>query len=174
MKKIFCLYTFLATFLLAFAQNNKEVSVDNFHKVDEGLYRSGQPTKSDFKELEKFGITSVLNLRNHHSDNDEAKGTKIKLYRIKMNAGSLTEEDLLVAIKVIKNRQGPLLVHCWHGSDRTGAVIAMYRILYQNWTKEKAIDELVNGGYGYHKYYGNIPELIKNIDVENFKKRLKG
>ena len=27
---------------------------------------------------------------------------------------------------------------------------AMYRILYQKWTKDKAIDEMLNGGYGFH------------------------
>ncbi len=154
-------------------ENLHMIKIENFHKVDKDIFRSAQPDKSDFKDLEELGIKQVLNLRNHHSDEDEAKGTNILLSHIRMNAGSLTEEELLDALQIIKNRKGTILIHCWHGSDRTGAVIAMYRIIYQNWTKEEALEELINGGYGHHNwYYKNISELIQNINVDNFKQKL--
>ncbi len=158
------------------AQNFEDlhlIEIENFHKVDIDVFRSGQPDKSDFKDLEKVGVEQVLNLRNHHSDEDEAEGTHITLSHVRMNAGSLSEEELLEALRIIRDRKGPILIHCWHGSDRTGAVIAMYRIIYQNWTKEEAVEELVNGGYGHHKwYYKNIPKLIRNINIDNFKQKL--
>ena len=53
----------------------------NLYQIDSGVYRSEQPSDADFKALEKYGIREVLNLRNRHSDDDEAAGTKIKLYR---------------------------------------------------------------------------------------------
>ncbi len=148
------------------------VGIDNMHKVDDGVYRSGQPDKEDFIKLEKAGITEVLNLRRYHSDDDEAEGTSIKLHRIKTRAEAVSEEQLLEAMRIIKNRKGDILIHCWHGSDRTGIVVAMYRIVFQEWTKEAAIDEMINGGYGYHKIYGNLPDLINKIDIEEFKKKV--
>ena len=51
----------------------------NLYQIDSGVYRSEQPSDADFKALEKYGIREVLNLRNRHSDDDEAAGTKIKL-----------------------------------------------------------------------------------------------
>ena len=61
------------------------------------------------------------------------------------------------------------MLHCHHGADRTGLVIAMYRIIYQGWTKDAALDELLHGGYGYHAMWKNIPSYIKHADVEKIR-----
>lgn len=151
------------------AQPVESKHVENFYKVDNGVYRSGQPSAEAFKEMEQMGMKEVLNLRNYHSDKDEAEGTNIKLNRVAMDAHSSKFDELVEAIRIIKNRKGPIVIHCWHGSDRTGLVVALYRIVFQNWTKEDALDELENGGYGYHKVYGNIKTFIRNLDVEEFR-----
>ncbi|MFV2061543.1 MAG: dual specificity protein phosphatase family protein [Gammaproteobacteria bacterium] len=149
------------------------ISLDNLYQVDKGVFRSEQPDTKSFIELERFGLKEVLNLRKYHSDDDEASKTKLKLHRIKMDAGSITEAQITAALKIIKNRKGPILVHCWHGSDRTGAVIASYRVIFNNWSKEKAIDEMRNGGFGYHaKIYPNVVTLIKNLNVKKIKSKL--
>ncbi len=149
-----------------------EINIKNLHKVDSGVYRSKQPNKEQFIALENGGIREVLNLRRLHSDNKEAENTNLKLYHIKVRAEAIKEQHLLQVLKIIKNREGDILIHCHHGSDRTGAVIAMYRIVFQGWSKEEAINEMTNGGYGFHKIYSNIPKLIRKIDVENFKEQL--
>ena len=81
----------------------------NLYQIDSGVYRSEQPSDADFKALEKYGIREVLNLRNRHSDDDEAAGTKIKLYRLKMKAHSVSEDQLINALRIIKNRKGPIV-----------------------------------------------------------------
>lgn len=175
MKKKYLILTFLLFSVVVFSQNIKSVptiSLKNFHKVDEGVYRSSQPKKSDFKDLEAFGIKEVLNLRRHHSDEKPAKGTDLKLHWVKMRAGALTEEHLLKAFRVIRDREGDILIHCHHGSDRTGAIIAMYRILYQGWTKKDAIEEMISDKYGFHSIYSNIPKLINGIDIDAFRDKL--
>ena len=157
----------------AWAQPIIGTSLENFYQVDEGLYRSEQPNENSFADLSKLGIQEILNLREFHSD-DEASEYKFRVHRVKMDAGDVTTKHLLNALKWIKNRQGALLVHCWHGSDRTGATIAAYRMVFQNWTKEDAIDEMVNGGYGHHeRIYDNLPELLKTLDVEKMRKELE-
>ena len=70
----------------------------NLYQIDSGVYRSEQPSKEGFKALEKYGIGEVLNLRNRHSDDDEAKGTSIKLHRVKTKAHSISEKRLLFSI----------------------------------------------------------------------------
>lgn len=148
-------------------------NLDNFYRVDKKLYRSDQPDEKSFKQLKELGIKSVLNLRNHHSDDDEAKKMEIKLYRLKMNAGSIDEKQVYEALKIIKNAEKPILIHCWHGSDRTGTVVAAYRMVFQNWSRKDAIDEFKNGGYGYHKkIYPNLEKLLEKIDIDKLKKRV--
>lgn len=48
----------------------------------------------------------------------------------------------------------------------------MYRILYQGWSKEQAIDELQNGGFGFHPIFMNIPNFIQNANIAAFKQAL--
>ncbi len=146
--------------------------VKNIYKVDEGVYRSGQPTKEQFLLLDRYGIDEILNLRFLGSDKKKANQTSLKLHHNKIITEVINEHKLLEALRIIKDRQGNILIHCRHGSDRTGAVVAMYRIVFQGWTKEKAINELKNGGYGYHSIYVNIPGLINKVDIESFKKKL--
>jgi len=142
----------------------------NFYKLDDKVYRSAQPDRKGFQELQALGIKTVLSFRDHHSDDKEAKGLGLTLHRIKMEAGEIKDEEVAEALRIIRTSKGPVLIHCWHGSDRTGLVSAMYRILYQNWSKEEAIEELMKGGYGYHSLYRNIPEYIRKVNVEEMRK----
>jgi len=140
--------------------------LSNLYKVGNGIYRSEQPEEENVKDLQQLGIKEVLNLREWHKDDDELKGSNIILDRVKMKAGSVTQSQIIDTLRLIKNRKGPILVHCWHGSDRTGVTIAAYRIIFDNWSKSQALDEMINGGYGYHSnIYPNLVTLIKQLDV---------
>lgn len=146
---------------------------DNMYFVDKGIFRSEQPESENVTDLKSLGIKEVLNLREFHSDKDDIKDHSIVLHRIKMNSGAVTEEQLVNALRIIKNRKGPILIHCWHGSDRTGVTIAAYRIVFNNWSKSQALDEMNNGGYGYHSnIYPGLVTLIENLNIMKIRKAL--
>ena len=170
-KSLLILIIMLFVFSLSAQRNTKwarpveSVTITNFFQVDDGVYRCGQPDAQGFVELEEMGIKEVLNLRNFHSDFNLAKDTKLVLHRVRMSASNSNYNELVRALRIIKNREGPIVIHCWHGSDRTGIVIALYRLVFQDWTKEEAVDELINGGYGYHSIYKNIIIFIQDVDI---------
>jgi tyrosine-protein phosphatase SIW14 len=147
-------------------------SLNNFYKINDSIYRSKQPNEISFQYLNNFGMKSILNLREIHSDGKKIKKLNLKEYRVPMNAASFNNEKIIAALKIMKNSPKPLVVHCKHGSDRTGVVIAMYRIVFENWEKEKAIEELSSGGYGFHTQYKNIPAYIRNVDIDYIKKKV--
>ncbi len=157
---------------LNWAQPMLGADLKNWHKVDEDLYRSRQPDADQFKMLERFGIKTVINLRSLHSDDDEARGTDIRLVRFKLEADDLTYDQCVAVLKAIAAAEKPALIHCWHGSDRTGAVVAFYRIAFHGWTPKAALDEFINGGFGYHTIFKNLPELILNVDPQQLRKDL--
>ena len=145
--------------------------LDNFYRVDQKLYRSAQPTASGMADLEKMGINHVLNLRYFHSDTEEAKLTQVTLHSVPMLAYYLLYPDLVKALRIIDKSDSPVLVHCLHGSDRTGAVVAAYRMVFQHWSKEKAIEEMERGGFGFHyQLFQNIPDFLRNLDVDKLRK----
>ena len=65
----------------------------------------------------------------------------------------------------------PVFVHCSHGADRTGAMTAAYRVVVQGWDKEEAIREMIQGGFGYHTLWDNLPATIRKLDVPALKPR---
>jgi tyrosine-protein phosphatase SIW14 len=149
------------------------MNLENIYLVDKGIYRSEQPKKEDISDLMSLGIKEVLNLREFHSDKDGISDQNFLLHRIKINTSSISEEQIITALRIIKNRKGPILIHCWHGSDRTGVTIAAYRIIFNNWSKAQAVDEMTNGGYGYHaKIYAELIEFVENLDINNIKQAL--
>jgi protein tyrosine phosphatase (PTP) superfamily phosphohydrolase (DUF442 family) len=145
--------------------------VPNLHKVTDNLYRSAQPTDEGMKKLDELGIKTVINLRAFHSDKDEIKGTDILNERLNVKTWHIEDEDVVKFLKIVRKKEnGPFLVHCQHGADRTGLMNCMFRIIEEGWSKEDAIKELTEGGYGFHPVWKNIIDYIGKIDIEKIKK----
>ncbi len=158
----------------SWAQPVAAVHLENLYLVDEGFYRCEQPSKEGFTELWDMDVREVLNLRNHHSDEKKAGHTQLLLHRVKMNAGTSDTDQFVEALRIIHNRKGPIAIHCWHGSDRTGIVCALYRMVFQGWDNQRALDELMYGGYGYHPYYKNIKTYVLQTDADSLRRVVLG
>ena len=147
----------------------------NFHRVTPNLYRGRQPTAEGLRSAEKLGVKTVVDLRVFHSDADEAAGTKLRLERISFKTWHPEDDDVVRFLKIVTARKcQPVFVHCQHGSDRTGTMIAIYRIAVQGWTKREAIDEMTKGGFGFHPMWKNLIAYVENVDVESLKRRAMG
>ena len=126
-------------------------------------------TSEDLKEWKPYqgrdvtlGIKTVVNLRDNHSDSDEIGGLPLKARRIEIFTGNMKDKYVTDFLSVLDDTNAvPVLVHCQHGADRTGTMCAMYRILREGWTVDDAIDEMKNGGFGYHSVWGNLPRFIR-------------
>jgi protein tyrosine/serine phosphatase len=151
----------------------KMTGVDNLHKINDGLYRSAQPTREGMKNLERMGIKTIINLRSFHSDSDELKGTALLNDALSVKTWHIEDEDVIRVLRILgKKENGPFLIHCQHGADRTGVMSAMYRIVVQGWSKDEAIKEMVDGGYGFHSIWSNIIQYVINVDVDMIKGEL--
>ena len=157
----------------AYAQPVQINGVDNVHKISDELFRSGQPGPKGFTELERYGIRTVLNLREYHKDTKKAAHTKLHLVAYPVAASDMTVTHIENCLRIIANSPKPVLVHCWHGSNRTGIIVAAYRIVYQGWSVEEAEKEFRDDTYGHHEFwYKNLVSLLRNTDWEAVKKRL--
>lgn len=146
--------------------------VPNFNKVSETLYRSAQPSTEGMVNLKAHGIKTIINLRSFHSDKDEIGDTGLGYEHIYMKAWHPEVKEAVRFLKIVTDtKRTPVLVHCQHGADRTGTMSAIYRVAVQGWTKEEALREMREGGFGFHEVWANLPKWFKKLDIEEIKKQ---
>lgn len=150
----------------------------NLHLVEDGLYRGAQPLSEGFRELAAMGVRTVVNLRASHSDLPVIRaagldGAAFALVEIPSRAFAMREDRVIEALAVLVDpARRPVFVHCAHGADRTGVVIAAYRVVAQGWSKDEAIREMTEGGYGFHAIWSNLPRLLRRLDPAAITQRL--
>jgi tyrosine-protein phosphatase SIW14 len=130
----------------------------NFHKVNERLYRGGQPKKDGLKKLAELGIKTIINLRGESdetkAEGNEAESLGMQFFNIPMSsAGRPTEEQVERLFQIIESSENvPVFIHCRRGSDRTGVIVALSRIKHDGWTDKQALDEAKRYGMGFIQF----------------------
>ena len=146
--------------------------VPNLYKVSDTLYRSAQPSSEGMKNLKAVGIETIVNLRSFHSDRDEIGDTGLAYEHIIMKTWHAEEEDAVKFLQIVTNpKRSPVLIHCKHGADRTGTMCALYRVAVQGWSKEEALKEMVQGGFGFHGIWENLIQWIDGVNFDRIKKQ---
>lgn len=150
----------------------------NFYRVAANLYRSAQPDAAGFRHLESLGLRAVLSLRQTVNDTPLAASTDLTLTRVPMKSRYVGEKNGAKVVQAMRDVRagmalGPVLVHCHHGADRTGLIVALWRVLYDGWTRQQAIDELIEGGYGFHPIWSNIPGYLRRVDLSALRERIE-
>ena len=163
----------------------KPISVSglpNLHQVSPTLFRSAQPLASGLTELNQATfltpqgkpIKTVVSLRANNGNERIVPATGVQYVQIPFNTWHVKDEDVLAFLRLATNpEQQPVLLHCKHGADRTGMMTAIYRIVVQDWSKADAIAEMRQGGFGYHPIWSNLIRYIENLDVTEWKAKLK-
>jgi protein tyrosine phosphatase (PTP) superfamily phosphohydrolase (DUF442 family) len=153
-----------------FARPMEVVGLPNLHQVTPQLYRSAQPYPEGFAALEKMGIRTVISLRNDMSDAEVAVGTKLKLVHVPMGFNGVDEAAVARVLALLgKKEEGPFLVHCQMGVDRTGVVMAMWRNTVQGWKRADAVAEMKAKGLNFEEF----AQYVAAADLEEMKARVE-
>lgn len=141
----------------------------NYAKVSDALHRGQQPTAEGFAELKKMGIKTIVNLRAFNSDRNELEGLGLQYVHIYCKAWHPEDEDVVKFLQVVSDpKNHPVFVHCQHGADRTGMMVASYRIVEQGWSVEDAAKELDR--FGFHTVWTDIVKYLKDFNKERLAK----
>lgn len=125
--------------------------LSNLALVTPGIYRGGMPGKDGMTSLTNLGVKTIVNLRHYHKRTEGAAAKKAGINYIWLpipSSGEPSKETLERFLAIVQDPSAqPVFVHCYRGKDRTGTMIAAYRILVQGWTKKEAVAEMQEFGF---------------------------
>lgn len=129
----------------------------NAGKISEFLYRGAQPKPEGYAELKRLGVTTVVNLRKGSDDTErerrqvEALGMRYVGIPTNGRHGPSHEQVAEFLHLLQASPRERVFVHCRLGADRTGVMIAAFRIAQQQWTPQQALDEML--AFHFHKFW---------------------
>lgn len=128
------------------AQSADAARVPNLRVVEAGLFRSGRPEAGSYAQLHALGIKTILNLEGSrvasHERVSAAAFPEIRVVNVPMSGWRQPSfERLDDALQILVTAPRPILVHCRHGEDRTGVVVAAYRAAVERRTVSEAAGE---------------------------------
>ena len=133
----------------------KDRHLPNFHRVSENLYRGGQPSAEGIRQLAALGVRTIINFRDARPglrrERQAAEEHGLLFINLHLsNWFAARDEEIHKIIEVIMNpERQPVFIHCKRGADRTGTVVAVYRMLHEGWTARDARREAKRHGIGW-------------------------
>lgn len=148
-------------------RTNTYEELPNFHQVNQQLYRGAQPKKNGLKRLTDLGIKTIVNLRADdglsRDEESEARAAGMRYFNVPLKeTGRPTHAEVQRALRILDTPENqPVFVHCRLGADRTGLIIAVYRISHDGWTSERAKAEAKH--YGMHLWKLGMKRYIHDF-----------
>ena len=168
------LFASVVVFIPVLAAQQAPAGVRNFHQVDQSVYRGAQPTQQGINSLAALGVKTIVDLRGGGGRSSQEKrsveAAGMRYINIPMNGHAApTEQQVSRLLSLLNNSGGaPVFVHCRRGADRTGTIVACYRIAHDHWDNQKALGEAKANGMSWTEmamkhyvlaYKGNVEAL---------------
>lgn len=139
-------------------------ALGNFAEVSPGLYRSAQPNREGYKRLKALGVKTLLSLKADSArEREEAGAVGLAVENVPMGGfsqPSFEQVDRALAIIADPSKR-PLVVHCQFGKDRTGFVVASYRVIVEHADEAKAAREAKSYGCCFAPF-GDLTKFLKD------------
>lgn len=132
-------------------------------EVAPGVYRGGAPDAEGVLWLKQMGVRTVVNLRHYHgeSEGERVRAAGMRYERIKLESSDAPEPvEINRFLDLVSDPAlRPVYVHCLHGVDRTGTMMALYRMEIDRWTTEQAIAEMDH--FGPHAMWHDLKRFVR-------------
>ena len=138
----------------AYGEKLKLNGLPNAGKITDSLFRGAQPHAEGFKELKNLGVTAIVDLRGEDTskiswERQQAESLGLRFVHIPVNGWSPpTNDQVAEFLKIFRdNPKERIFVHCRFGDDRTGVFVATYRMAYEGWPAQQAMNEMYFFGF---------------------------
>lgn len=122
------------------------IAIKNFGKVNDNYYRGSQPSATQFEDLKRLGVKTVIDLRKDRVEqaSEWARTAGLQYVNIPLTTKrAATEDQTAEFLKLVNDPANwPVYVHCKGGRHRTGQMTAIFRITNDGWTGDQAYKEM--------------------------------
>ena len=142
--------------------NTDDKDLPNLHQVNDHVFRGGQPSDAGFQRLAGLGVKTIIDLRpdgdgtGHLTQHEKGVAEADGMHYINVPLHEVFEPSADKMSKILNlllaEGDGPVFVHCKRGADRTGAVIALYRVQHDNWDNKRAQKEADYFGMSWRQF----------------------
>jgi tyrosine-protein phosphatase SIW14 len=155
MKKIF-LFLFMSGLVssTSYAEPTPtKIQIPNFHLVSDSIFRGGRPSADGITWLAQNHVKTDIDLENDERpisvEQTLATNAGVQFVSFPMNAYATPSDDTVNQILELMGSPDdqPVFVHCHHGENRTGLIVALFRVLNQGWTSQAAYNEMMTDGF---------------------------
>jgi len=147
------------------------VALPNLYRVSDELYRGAQPTARGFDALRRLGVRTVINVRPGHEEATLCLRNGLRYVEIPMRTWRFEEQDVVRFLQLAASADhAPIFVHCRRGADRTGMLVAVYRVVIEGWSRQSALEEMTRGPYGYNRVWKKLVRFVEHMDVERLRR----
>ncbi len=132
------------------------------------LFRGALPSDEDFEELQTLGVKTVLNLQSSDEPVVPLEDFGFRALNVPLPALMLRPPaaEMSEIVEILQDaRSYPLMVHCRFGKDRTGLVVALYRVLIEGVSPEIAYQEMLTNGFHRHAQLGLKCAFFEALDL---------
>lgn len=148
-----------------FVSRGSEAGPPNFGTVNPTFFRGAQPREADLETLRRLGVRTVINLRETADTwaDEESKVRALGMDYVAVPMRGLsapTDAQVAWVLYLIDTRPAPVFVHCEHGADRTGVIVACYRMKTDGWSTERALAEAKT--YGFSVFQIGMRRYVQN------------
>ena len=162
----------------AYGDKLRVTGLPNMGRVNDSLYRGAQPHNEGMQELKKLGITTIVDLRGEAPERRDLEGQQAEALGIHFVSipvsgwDAPTNEQVAQFLALFRNNpKERVFVHCRFGDDRTGVFVATYRMAYQGWPAQQAMNEMYFFGFNgfWHpsmkSFIRDFPSRLKTAPV---------
>ncbi len=130
-------------------------------RVATGIYRGAMPRPEGYATLAKMGVRSVINLRSRNEEKEQVEVHGMRSFGVPMSTfGDVNPEMVRKAVALMADPANqPVFVHCRQGRDRTGVVVAVYRMEIDGWSPKEAEEEMQ--AYGFHDVWFRMKSFVR-------------